>query len=88
MQMVDNARVVVYLVNGFLEAGKTQFLNQTLEQEYFRVDGKTVLIRLEEGEVEYDENLLKRTNTILMTVDDPEEITKDFLNGIDILYNP
>lgn len=88
MQMVDNARVVVYLVNGFLEAGKTQFLNQTLEQEYFKVDGKTVLIRLEEGVEEYDEKLLKRTNTILMTVDDPEEITKDFLNGIDILYNP
>ena len=88
MQMVDNARVVIYLVNGFLESGKTQFLNQTLEQEYFRVDGRTVLIRLEEGEVEYDENLLKRTNTILMTVDSPEKITKAFLNGIDILYNP
>ena len=44
MQMVDNARVVVYLVNGFLESGKTRFLTQTLEQDYFAIEGKTVLI--------------------------------------------
>ena len=38
MQMVDNARVVVYLITGFLESGKTQFLTQTLSQEYFEIE--------------------------------------------------
>lgn len=88
MQMVDNARVVVYLVNGFLESGKTQFLTQTLAQEYFAIEGKTVLILCEEGEEEYDKELLRRTNTILLTVDGPEEVTKDWLAGVDLLYNP
>ena len=88
MQMVENARVVVYLVNGFLESGKTRFLTQTLEQDYFAIEGKTVLILCEEGEEEYDKELLRRTNTILLTVDGPEEVTKDWLAGVDLLYNP
>lgn len=59
MQMVENARVVVYLITGFLESGKTQFLTQTLSQEYFEIEGTTVLILCEEGIEEYDEELLK-----------------------------
>ena len=74
MQMVDNARVVVYLMAGFLESGKTSFLRYTLSQEYFEIDGNTLLILCEEGEEEYGEALLKRTNTTLLTVDDPEEM--------------
>ena len=70
MQMVDNARVVVYLMTGFLESGKTQFLRYTLGQEYFEIDGNTVLILCEEGEEEYGEDLLKRSRTTLLTVDD------------------
>ena len=50
MQMVDNARVVVYLMAGFLESGKTSFLRYTLGQEYFEIDGNTLLILCEEGE--------------------------------------
>lgn len=88
MQMVDNARVVVYLITGFLESGKTQFLTQTLSQEYFEIEGTTVLILCEEGIEEYDEELLKKKNTILFTVDGPEELTLEWLQGIDLLYHP
>ena len=88
MQMVDNARVVVYLITGFLESGKTQFLTQTLSQEYFEIEGTTVLILCEEGIEEYDEELLKKKNTILLTVDGPEELTLEWLQGIDLLYHP
>lgn len=88
MQMVDNARVVVYLITGFLESGKTQFLTQTLSQEYFEIEGTTVLILCEEGIEEYDEELLKKKNTILLTVYGPEELTLEWLQGIDLLYHP
>ena len=39
MQMVDDARVVVYLMTGFLESGKTSFLKQTIDKQYFKIDG-------------------------------------------------
>ncbi len=88
MRMVENARVVVYLMTGFLESGKTQFLKQTLAQEYFAVQGVTVLILCEEGVEEYDETLLKKTNTKLLVVEKPEEITRKWLEEIDKTYRP
>ena len=51
---MDDIRVPIYLVTGFLESGKTTFLDFTLQQEYFAIDGKTLLILCEEGEEEYD----------------------------------
>lgn len=42
----------VYIVNGFLESGKTEFINYTLNQPYFRIKGRTLLIVCEEGEEE------------------------------------
>ena len=44
----------VFVINGFLEAGKTRFITNTLQQDYFRTDGTTVLILCEEGDTEYD----------------------------------
>lgn len=35
MQMVDDARVVVYLMTGFLESGKTNFLAADAWEEIF-----------------------------------------------------
>ena len=34
----------VFVINGFLESGKTQFITNTLQQDYFQADGTTVLI--------------------------------------------
>ena len=44
----------VYIINGFLESGKTEFIIYTLAQPYFRVKGKTLLLLCEEGEIEYE----------------------------------
>ena len=48
----------VYVINGFLESGKTEFITYTLSQPYFQIGGRTLLILCEEGENEYDEQLL------------------------------
>ncbi len=88
MQMVDDARVVVYLMTGFLESGKTNFLRQTLGKKYFKIDGETVLILCEEGEEEYEPELLAWANTDVVTVDDPEELTREFLQEIEDKYHP
>ena len=47
----------VFIVNGFLESGKTEFICYTLAQPYFQTKGKTLLIVCEEGEEEYDDDL-------------------------------
>lgn len=88
MKFVDNARVQVFLMTGFLESGKTVFLSETLAMDYFRIDGRTVLVLCEEGEEAYDEKLLEETNTILLTMDDPEELTLDKLKKIEETYQP
>ena len=45
----NQEKMPVFLINGFLEAGKTQFISFTLQQEYFQADGVTVLILCEEN---------------------------------------
>lgn len=78
----------VFLINGFLEAGKTQFISFTLTQEYFQSDGTTVLILCEEGDTEYDKELLKKTKTKLVTVESADELDEDFFGRLEALYDP
>ena len=81
-------KVPVYVVNGFLESGKTEFIIYTLAQPYFRVKGKTLLLLCEEGEIEYDETLLKDTNTILELIEEEENFTPSALMELDKKYKP
>ena len=37
---MDEIRVPIYLITGFLESGKTSFLNFTLNQDYFEIRRK------------------------------------------------
>ena len=65
----------VYIINGFLESGKTEFIVYTLAQPYFQLRGKTLLVLCEEGEVEYDEKLLKDSKTILERMEEEADFT-------------
>ena len=78
----------VYIINGFLDSGKTEFITYTLGQPYFQVRGKTLLIVCEEGENEYDEALLKKSNTILELIEEEEEFTSDKLIELEKKYKP
>ncbi len=44
----------VYLFTGFLGAGKTTFIKETLEHHEFGDDGRTLLLICERGETEYE----------------------------------
>ncbi len=78
----------VYIINGFLESGKTEFITFTLEQPYFQVRGKTLLIVCEEGEEEYDEELLKETRTELVLIDEEEDFNSARLLELEKKYRP
>lgn len=85
---IEDDMMPLFLINGFLEAGKTQFLQFTMEQDYFQTEGKTLLIVCEEGDTEYDEELLKRTRTAVVYIDSLEELTPARLEELELLYNP
>lgn len=83
-----NDKKQVFMIYGFLEAGKTQFIDFTLQQDYFRMDETTLLIVCEEGELEYDEKVLKESNTVMEIIDDFEDFTLEGLIELDKKHNP
>ncbi|MBO6208461.1 MAG: GTPase [Lachnospiraceae bacterium] len=77
----------VYLINGFLESGKTSFIRFTLQQPYFQIKGTTLLLLCEEGEEEYDDKLLKQSNTIKHVLEDEEDFDAVRLVELEKKYN-
>lgn len=78
----------VYVINGFLESGKTEFITYTLSQPYFQTKGKTLLIVCEEGENEYDPALLKQTGTIMELIEEESDFTPSNLMELEKKYKP
>lgn len=78
----------VYMINGFLESGKTEFITYTIAQPYFRTKGKTLIIACEEGEIEYDPTLLKKTNSVVEWIEDEEDFNTTNLLELEKKYNP
>ncbi|MCI9386203.1 MAG: GTPase [Lachnospiraceae bacterium] len=78
----------VYIINGFLESGKTEFISYTLSQPYFQTRGTTLLILCEEGETEYDEDILKRSRTIVEVVDEEGQMTAANMIELEKKYKP
>ena len=85
---MEETLVPIYLITGFLESGKTTFLNFTLQQDYFYIDGKTLLILCEEGEEEYDMEALKLANTVVEVIEKEEDLTTERLTAMDIIHQP
>ena len=85
---MDEIKVPIYLMTGFLESGKTSFLSFTIQQDYFHTDGKTLLILCEEGEEEYDPAILEANNTVVEVIENEEDFTTDRLVAMDILHQP
>lgn len=88
MRRMKEPEVMVYLMTGFLDSGKTQFLKFTLAQDYFQIDGTTLLILCEEGEEEYDAKEMKRFGVVMETVDSQEELTEEWLQSLNQKYHP
>ncbi len=78
----------VYMINGFLESGKTEFITFTLQQPYFKIQGKTLLIVCEEGENEYEEAVLKKNGTVLEMIEEEEEFTPQHLIELEKKHKP
>ena len=81
-------QVPVYLITGFLESGKTSFIQQVILEGNFVEDEKTLLIVTEEGVEEYDTEALERFNVAMVTVEDKKDFTVDYLKKLRREYRP
>ena len=75
--MSRNDPFPVYLFTGFLEPGKTKFIQETLEDPRFCNGERTLLIVCEEGEEEYAPDQFVDKNTFIQTVGDASELTSE-----------
>ena len=78
----------VYIINGFLESGKTSFFAYTIGQPYFRAKGLTLLISCEEGTVGSGPTLLSATKTVMENIENEEDFTPAKLMELDSKYHP
>ena len=88
MKTLADREVPVFLMTGFLESGKTDFLKYTMEQDYFQVEGTTLLILCEEGELEYEEEYLEANRIVMEVLEDQEELTSEKLQELEEKYRP
>ena len=69
-------QIPVYAFTGFLDSGKTKFIQETFEDERFNAGERTLLLVLEEGEEEYDFSTYPHQNVFLEVVDQETVTTK------------
>lgn len=80
--------VPVFLINGFLESGKTTLIRDVISSNYGKQAGTTLLIVCEEGEVEYDEKFLKDFAVEVEYIHSEDKLTKEFFEQMDQMYEP
>lgn len=78
----------VYIINGFLESGKTEFITYTLAQPYFQLKGTTLILLCEEGEKEYDPELLKKSRAVVELIENEEDFNPNRLLELEKKYKP
>ena len=77
----------VYLFLGFLDSGKTKFIQETLEDPRMENGEKTMLLVCEEGEEEYDISRFKVKGVEIEYLDGVEELTEANLTYLTKKHN-
>jgi len=78
----------VYLFAGFLESGKTTFIESVLQDPGFTRRERTLLILTEEGEVEISPAVLKKARTVVESFDDQDDLTPEVLYNLIKKHKP
>jgi len=77
--------IPVYAVTGFLDSGKTNFINGILQDGFAKQD-KTLLLCCEEGDEEYDVKAL--TNVKVELIDEEEGFNRAALKALEKKHHP
>lgn len=68
--------IPVYLFTGFLDAGKTKFIQETLEDPRFNTGEPTLLVMCEEGEEEYNPDTFASDKVYILPIEDKSELNE------------
>ena len=79
--------IPVYLFTGFLEAGKTKFVQDALEDERFQNGERTLLLICEEGECEYDFSRFPKDTVFPHIIEEKDELNPENLEKLLKQYN-
>ena len=74
--------IPVYAFTGFLESGKTKFIQETLEDPRFNNGERTLLLLMEEGEEEYDSSTYPHQCVYTEVIDDLDDLTPKILDDM------
>ena len=76
----------VYLFLGFLESGKTKFIQETLEDPRFSTGEKTLLLVMEEGEEEYETIKFANAESTELVIVEKDQLTEEYLAQLQLKY--
>ncbi len=74
--------ISVYLFLGFLESGKTKFIQETLEDPRMETGERTLLLICEEGIEEYEPEKFAVENVVAVTLESAEELNAENLERL------
>ena len=74
--------IPLYLFIGFLEGGKTKFINETIEEGQFDDGERTLLLVCESGEEEYSSEALEKKNVFVEYIEDKEDMNHENLKSL------
>lgn len=80
--------VPVYLFTGFLEAGKTKSIQDTLSDERFNSGEKTLLLVCEEGIEEYNTSKFPENSVIIEIIDEETDLNSARLKELNRKHKP
>lgn len=73
--------IPVYLFTGFLESGKTKFIQETLEDKRFHKNEKTLVLVCEEGIEEFEPSKIPSKHVLFETIDEESELSEESLSA-------
>lgn len=79
--------IPIFFINGQLESGKTTFIQGIIAGGQFDAAKKKLLVAFEDGEVEYDKQLLDEHGIDLVILS-PSEMTSEKMAALDDKYDP
>jgi len=74
--------IPVYLFTGFLEAGKTKTIQETLADEGFNTGERTLLLMCEDGIEEYEPSEFAGENVFIEEVENESDLTQKYLSSL------
>ena len=78
--------IPVYLFTGFLEAGKTKLIQETMEDNRFNAGEPTLILLCEEGSEELDVSSFSGKNVHIETIEEENDLTEEKLDSLAKLY--